>query len=119
MNKGIFFFGAACHLIQDATVPQHVNNHLLNKHRNFELWIISKILTNYPYGVEKGIKDYESLDMYVKKNAIFANKIDMKYDYIKDMEMRYKKISEEILREAQITTAGFMLDFYRVLNKKK
>jgi phospholipase C len=119
MNKGIFFFGAACHLIQDATVPQHVNNHLLNKHRNFELWIITKILSNHPYGVEKGIKDYGSIDMYVKKNAIFANKIDMKYDYIKDMEMRYKKISEEILREAQITTAGFMLDFYRVLNKKK
>ncbi|SHH25317.1 zinc dependent phospholipase C family protein [Clostridium grantii] len=119
MNKGVFFFGASCHLIQDATVPQHVSNHLLNKHRNFELWIISKILSNYPYGVEKGIKDYESVDMYVKKNAVFANKIDMKYDYIKNIEMRYKKISEEILREAQITTAGFMLDFYRVINKEK
>ena len=37
-NEALFYFGAACHLIQDATVPQHVNNKLLKSHRKFELW---------------------------------------------------------------------------------
>ncbi|GAA0179197.1 zinc dependent phospholipase C family protein [Clostridium sediminicola] len=117
VGRGMFYFGAACHLVQDATVPQHVNNHLLNKHRNFELWIISKILSNYPYSVQKGIKNYKNTCDYVKNNALFANKIDMKYDYVKNVDLRYKKISQEILREAQVTTAGLMLKFSSEIKK--
>lgn len=117
IGRAMFYFGASCHLIQDATVPQHVNNNLLNKHRNFEIWIIGKILSNYPYAIKKGIKDYKNAGDYIKNNAFFANKIDMKYDYIKNVDLRYKKISEEILREAQITSAGFMLDFYNTIKK--
>ncbi|WP_298838286.1 zinc dependent phospholipase C family protein, partial [Clostridium sp.] len=45
IRQAMFYFGAACHLIQDATVPQHVNNKLLKNHRNFELWIIGRLMS--------------------------------------------------------------------------
>ena len=115
VGKAMFYFGAACHLIQDATVPQHVNNKLLKSHRQFELWIISKFMSDYSFIVEKGILRYSSLEEYIKNNALVANNTYLKYSNIKNRNERYEKIATTILREAQKTTAGMMMDFYSVL----
>ncbi|HHZ01901.1 MAG TPA: phospholipase, partial [Tissierellia bacterium] len=39
-KEGMFYLGAACHLVQDVTIPQHANVRLLDNHRSFENWII-------------------------------------------------------------------------------
>jgi phospholipase C len=111
-EKSLFYFGAACHLVQDATVPQHVNNKLLKSHRQFELWIISRLMNDYTFTAERGIKRYDTLKEYIVNNAVIANSTHIKYRDVKIIEERYHKIATDILREAQVTTAGVMLDFY-------
>ncbi|MDD7793009.1 zinc dependent phospholipase C family protein [Clostridium sp. 'White wine YQ'] len=112
LEKALFYLGAACHLLQDSTVPHHVNNKLLKKHREFELWIISKLFNDYDFTQEVGIIRNESVRDYIKKNAIFANATHEGYRTIENKEERYYLIASEILSRAQKTTAGFLLDFY-------
>lgn len=117
MEKGLFYFGAACHLVQDTTVPQHVNNKLLDSHRKFELWIIEKFLSDYSFYAESGIIRFKSNEDYIKKNAKVANNVYMKYSEINDTEKKYYLTAQEILKQAQRTTAGLMADFYEEIKK--
>lgn len=117
LEKSIFYFGAACHLVQDATVPQHVNNKLLKSHRAFELWIISKFMSDYSFEASENILRYKSIEAYIMNNALMANNTFLKYIDIEDRNERYGKISSNIIKEAQRTTAGFMLDFFNNIIK--
>jgi phospholipase C len=116
-RQALFYFGAACHLVQDATVPQHVNNKLLKNHRNFELWIISKLMSDYSFPIFNEIINEANMEDYIKNNALFANKTYLFYANIKIREDRYSKISTLIMQRAQKSTAGLMLDFYNEINK--
>ncbi|MCR1933629.1 zinc dependent phospholipase C family protein [Clostridium tepidum] len=118
IEKSLFYLGAACHLIQDATVPQHVNNKLLKSHRKFELWIISKLMTDYSFDAQEGIIKYDEIQDFIVNNAIMANDIYLKTINIKNREKRYAKIATTIIHEAQRTTAGFLLFFYEEMNVK-
>jgi phospholipase C len=113
LEKAMFYLGASCHLIQDATVPQHVNNKLLKSHRKFELWIISKFLTDYSFSAVDGIIRYDDFDSYIINNSFMANNTYLKYNHIISRDERYHKIATAILKEAQRTTAGVMLDYYK------
>ena len=112
VEKSLFYFGAACHLVQDTTVPQHVNNKLLKSHRQFEVWIASRLLVDYSFNVHKGILQYGNLKEYIENNAILANSTYLKYKDVILLEERYHKIATVIIKQAQVTTAGLMLDFY-------
>ena len=120
IKKSMFYLGAACHLIQDTTVPQHVNNKLLKEHRKFELWIIGKYMSDKSFIAESGLIKYGTIDEFIRKNAEMANKTYRKYFKICNQDDRYLKIATTILKEAQRTTAGFMLFFFNniELNKK-
>ena len=39
LDKSMFYLGAALHIIQDMTVPQHANIRLLDDHRQYETYI--------------------------------------------------------------------------------
>jgi phospholipase C len=119
VEKAVFYFGAACHLVQDVTVPHHVSNKLLKSHRRFELWIIARLMSDYSFEAEFGIKRYDSLDKYIINNAQMANNAHEKYETIYNLEERYGKLASEIIKEAQRTTAGFMLDFYDEIKNYK
>lgn len=120
IKLGMFYFGAACHLIQDATVPQHVNNRLLKKHRDFEQWIIRKLAHNLnSFKAKDGLIIYRTLKDYIKENALKSNEIYSKYANITDANERYNKIATEIIMIAQRTTAGIMVKFYEDINYKK
>ncbi|MBA5851888.1 zinc dependent phospholipase C family protein [Clostridium sp. cel8] len=119
MDESLFYFGAACHLIQDVTVPQHVNNRLLKSHRKFELWIISKLMSDYSFVANNNVVRYESLDDYIKNNAIMANSTYIKNLDVKSTDERYWNIASTILKEAQRTTSGFMLDYYDKIKSLK
>jgi phospholipase C len=120
IEKSMFYLGAACHLIQDSTVPQHVNNKLLKEHRKFEMWIIGKYMSDDLFIAKSGLIKYNSLEEFIRKNAEMATKTYFNYINIIKHEDRYNKIATTILKEAQRTTAGFMLFFFDniELNKK-
>ena len=40
-ERAMFYFGAACHIIQDLTIPQHAKGKLLDNHRQFEVYVKS------------------------------------------------------------------------------
>lgn len=115
VNKALFYLGASCHLVQDATVPQHVNNKLLKSHRKFELWIISRLLTDYSFIAKDGAVIYESIEEFIRNNAIMANSTYIKSISIESRDEKYGKIASVILKEAQRTTAGFMIRYYNEL----
>ncbi len=119
IDKAFFYLGACCHLVQDMTVPHHVNNRLLDSHRNFELWIIKRFMSDYSFLIDKGIIRYKSVDDYIKNNALISNNIYLKYLPIKDREERYGKIAAAIIKEAQNSTAGFLLDYYDTVKPKE
>jgi len=116
-RQALFYFGAACHLVQDATVPQHVNNKLLKNHRNFELWIISRLMSDYSFPIYNEIIKQDNVEDYVKNNAVFASATHIANANIKNKEDKYKKVSTLIVQRAQKTTAGLMLNFYNEINK--
>lgn len=114
IDHGLFYFGAACHLVHDATVPNHVIDKKLKNHREFELWIIDKIFLdncfiNYDY-----IKQYNKPEDYIKQNAAFANDVYNEYKHISNKDEKYEKISCKTVIEAQATTAGLMIEFYKL-----
>ncbi|AJA47625.1 putative phospholipase C [Clostridium pasteurianum DSM 525 = ATCC 6013] len=111
-SKAMFYFGAACHLIQDTTVPQHVNNNLLNSHRAFEMWILKKVVSGYNFNAAEESIRYGSLDKYIKSNALMSNDAYTVFNNTYDVEKRYRNLTNVIIVEAEKTTAGFMIDFY-------
>ena len=117
LRQALFYFGAACHLIQDATVPQHVNNKLLKNHRNFELWIIGRLMSDYSFPIFNEIIKQDNIEDYIKNNATFASDTYISHVHIKNKEERYRKVSTLIVQRAQKTTAGLMLNFYNEIYK--
>lgn len=106
-----FYLGACLHLIQDVTVPQHVNNKLLKKHRYFEGWIISKVKKGYDFKTNK-VERYSTIFDYFISNSTYANKVNMYYRHLLDEDKKFNKITKNIIPKAQSTTCGFMLDIY-------
>lgn len=119
MSLAMFYLGAACHLVQDSTVPQHVNNRLLKSHRKFEMWIRNKLHEGYSFERADNVIRYKSVDEYIKKNALMANRTYIDHADILDKEKRYSVIANAIIVEAEKTTAGLMLDFYYEMIKNE
>lgn len=117
-TTSMFYLGAALHIIQDMTVPQHANIRLLDNHRQYETFVKRTYL--YMHRLEKKPSAYilDSIDDYVKYNTRMAIKIHKRYDVIADDERRYYHITKHILPLAKKTSAGVMVMFYKdVFNK--
>lgn len=115
--NSLFYLGAACHLLQDVTVPHHINNNLFKGHRAFELWVLNKGLKYNSFKAYGDIIKYYDIKEYIDNNALLSREVYNKYKYIDDKEKRYKKTIEIIILQAQRTTAGLLLKFYEE-NKK-
>ena len=118
LQKSVFYLGVVCHLIQDMTVPQHVNNRLLDSHKSYETWIKKKIFAEIDYSVNEGIMSFETFDDYIRENAIIANHYYELYKSIEDKDEMYEKLSRKMITVAQNTTAGLLLDFYEQYYEK-
>jgi phospholipase C len=119
IQKAMFDLGAALHLVQDATVPHHVNNKLLKSHRAFELWIVGRLMSDFSFATYSGTKKYDRIEEYVEKNAVMANDVYWKNVNVASKDQRYENIAVVILHEAQRTTAGMMLNFYEDMQNLK
>jgi len=117
INASAFYLGSSCHIIQDMTVPQHVNIKLLDSHRKYELWVIKTYLIHDSFKIEKGGIYLNSIKDFIEENAKIAIEAYLKYKHLPNKEERYFKITEEILTQAQKTTAGMMLKYFNDVTK--
>lgn len=119
IKNAMFYFGAACHLIQDLTVPQHANVNLLNNHRSYESWVIKVYKHHHEFKVYKEGIYSDSLRYYIDFNSKKAIDTYKKYLIVKNEHMRFYKTTSIVLTTAQRTTAGLMFKFFYDLQKIK
>lgn len=119
IDQAMFFLGAAVHLVQDMTVPQHANIRLLDNHRQYENFIKRSYLNSPKYVAERGGYYGDDIKEYIRCNARCAIRI---FDRLKDIEnskKRYYTIAKFTLPLAQRSTAGCLLSFYKNAMKRK
>ena len=114
-SDALFYLGAALHIIQDMTVPQHANIRLLDNHRQYETFVKRTYQYNKDFKVETGAYLISSIEDYVWFNARVAMKVYKHFHSIKKDEERYYKIAKCTLPLAKRTTAGAMIMFYNTL----
>jgi phospholipase C len=119
IETAMFYLGAACHLVQDVTIPQHANVELLHNHRSFENWIIRMYRRFYKFKVFRGGIYLNSIGQYIELNSREAIRTHEKYSYIENEHIRFYKITSAILVMAQKTTAGVMVKFYYDIQRLK
>lgn len=117
MTKSMFYLGAALHLIQDVTIPQHVNIRLLEDHRQFENFVKRSYENVDAFQAHHGAYLLSTLENYMKFNARTALKIYKRFKDITNDESRFYRITKCTLPLAQRTTAGAMILFYRQVNR--
>jgi len=113
MKISMFYLGACIHIIQDLTIPQHVNIRLFDNHRQFETYV------KYTHTI---VRDYQSIDppilldspsSYVEYNSRVAVRIHEKYINVHPIKMRFHMIALTSLPLAQSSTAGCLILFYK------
>lgn len=111
-NKSMFFLGAAVHIIQDMTVPQHANIKLLGNHRQYESFVKKQYMHFESYSED--LKPYilESVSKYVRFNSRLALKIYDRFKNIKEDEKRFLRTTKCTIPLAIRTSAGLMIMFY-------
>lgn len=106
-------------MLQDMTVPQHVNIRLLDDHRQFENYV------KRTYENVKAFRAYHrayllsSIENYMRFNARTALKIYKRFRTISNDETRYYRITKCTLPLAERTTAGAMILFYKQIMRNK
>jgi len=112
-QDAMFYLGAAIHIIQDMTIPQHANIKLLGSHRQYENFV-KKNYHNYKefLAIDGGCY-FNDIDDYVKYNSRNAINIYNKLKDIEDENERFYKLTKYILPLAQRTSAGCLMRFYR------
>jgi phospholipase C len=113
-DNSMFYLGAALHLVQDMTVPQHANLRLLDNHKSYENFIKRTFMLTDEFRATSG-GDYsmQSINEVITCNARNAIKIYEGLRNIEDEDKRFYAITKHILPLAQRTTAGCMMMFYR------
>lgn len=117
-GKSLFYLGAALHLIQDMTIPQHVNIRLLDDHRQFENFVKRTYQYINVFQAFQGAYMLSTVEKYIKFNARSALKIYRRFRDVKNDESRYYRIAKCTLPLAQRTTAGAMVMFYNNVIKQ-
>lgn len=116
-EKAMFYLGAAVHLVQDSTIPQHGSVKLLKSHRKYEQWI-HKVHDDFlHYSVKKDGLYYDNPHDYIVNNAKEAISAYKKYYLIKNSADRFFKIANRTFPLAQRTTAGCLMNFYDKIGK--
>lgn len=112
-RKSVFYLGAACHLIQDVAVPQHVNVKLLKSHRKYEQWVIKTYETNDSFKCFNNGLYFDSIKEFIENNAITAINAYNKSKTITNIDARFYSITDIILCQAQKSTAGLLNMYYK------
>jgi len=119
INESIFQLGAALHLVQDMTIPQHANIKLFNSHRQYENFIRKNYNNHNEFVATSGGYYLESIKEYILYNSRNSLIIYDKLKNIEDEMLRFYNITRYLLPLAQKTTAGCMVRFYKDIAKAR
>lgn len=114
-GQSLFYLGAALHIIQDMTIPQHANIKLLDDHRQYETYVKQTYEHMDDFPVKAGAYLLDSIEDYIRFNARVAIKIHRHFKTILDDKSRFYRISRCGIPLAKRTTAGAMVLFYKDL----
>lgn len=112
IKRAMFFLGAAAHLVQDMTVPQHANIKLLKEHHKFEKFVRDTFLSTPEYFAYDHGCYLNDIKEFIRENAINAIKANNRLGTIIDDERRYYELTKIVLPLAQRSTAGLFSMFY-------
>ena len=118
-NQSLFYLGAALHIVQDMTIPQHANIRLLDSHRQYETFVKRTYQHVRDFQVERGAYLLDSIEEYIRFNARIALKVHKRFKRITDDERRYHLVTKCALPLAKKTTAGAMVMFYNDVFPKR
>ncbi|WP_073163637.1 zinc dependent phospholipase C family protein [Desulfofundulus australicus] len=114
-RKALFMLGAAVHLVQDACVPHHACCQLFDGHLDYEKWVKGR---KHYYRVNSGGLYHlgHTPEEWVAANAWVAREY---YPLVRASsgEESYHEATGVLLPRAQRSTAGFLLFFYRHIQK--
>lgn len=113
ITKAMFFLGAAAHLIQDVTVPQHANIKLLKEHHKFEKFVRDTFFTTPEYLVSKKGCYLNSVEEFIRHNALSAIKANKRLSTISYEEDRFYALGKYTIPLAVRSTAGLLMTFYK------
>ena len=111
-ERAMFYFGAACHIVQDLTIPQHAKGKLLDNHRNFELYVKANYKSNNKFKTEDGPIYFNNIEDYIEYNSTEALKIDYMYGSLSNLTTRFYLTAIKAITISQRTTAGCLIMFY-------
>lgn len=115
LEKGVFFLGAAAHLVQDLCVPHHARGKLFHGHREFEAWVdtcrgLFCIDGNAVYNPDMPVQQWL---MY--NASVAADWLDHTTE--QSPQSHYRDAARCLLPLAQRSTAGFFHYFFTDLAK--
>ncbi len=114
----MFYLGAVAHLIQDMTIPQHVNIRLMDSHRKYETFVKQTHEEVEIFKATEGGIYLNNVEDFIKYNAKIAIKVYKKFHCVPDAGEKFYRITKYILPLAEKTTAGCYLMFYRQMSKR-
>lgn len=119
IEKSMFYLGACVHIIQDLTIPQHVNIRLLDNHRQYENFV--KIAYNKGKDFKTSDKPiiFDNIEEYVRFNTKVALRVHKQFKKIKEDNIRFYKVTRCSLPLSQRTTAGCLIMFLNDVSKLK
>ncbi|HVJ49584.1 phospholipase [Desulfitobacterium sp.] len=110
--KGMFYFGASLHIIQDMTEPHHAVGSVFDGHQEFEKWVTQHW---EDYSVNQGgiYPHFTHPSQYVESNAQqSASYYSLVSTHAHCNEETYKDAAQDIIPLTIKTTAGY-LDFMK------
>lgn len=114
-EQSMFYFGAACHIIQDLTIPQHAKGKLFDNHRQFELYVKANHKKIKRFKSNEGPLILNSIEEYADYNSLNALNIDYMYKNVNDLNTKFYLTAVKAITLAQKSTAGCMIMFYKDL----
>lgn len=117
INESMFYLGAASHLIQDVSVPQHVNIKLLDNHRKYEQWVIQEYKSHSAFKSHKDGIYLDTIKDFMDVNSKSAINVYDENEKEEINSVKFYNITETQLVLAQKTTAGMMKKFHKDILK--
>lgn len=116
-NKAMFYLGAAVHIVQDMTVPQHANIRLLDDHHQYESFVKKVYQDLEGYCIQTTPYFLDSIGDYVRFNTRVALKVHRRFKVIRGTECKYVRTIRCTLPLAIRTSAGVLLLYYNEVSK--
>lgn len=117
-EKGMFFLGAALHLVQDVCVPHHALGVVFDGHKEFETWAAQNCRQ---FTAQRGLYlSFSHPAQWIEYNARYAGPlyplVSLKH---KSTEKTYRRAAELLIPLTIAASAGFLDFAYTLISEER